>query len=228
MRPERLVVVLGTDTGVGKTWVVAHALARLKAAGAVVAARKPVQSFAPCDMDTDADVLARATGEPATQVCPAHRSYAMATAPPIAAAFLGVQPPKLAELVAELHWPADPVAVGVVETVGGPRSPLATDADSAALAAAVHADLAVLVAPAGLGAINAVRLCAPVVPRPLVVFLNHFDGADLHDRNRRWLQAEGIDVVVDMAELARRLANTPEPGAKKAAGQAGGSVRVDP
>jgi hypothetical protein len=51
-----------------------------------------------------------------------------------------------------------------------------------------------------------VRLCAPLCPTPLVVFLNHFDGGDLHDRNRRWLDSEGMDVVVDPAELARRVA----------------------
>lgn len=205
MRPDRVVVILGTDTGVGKTWVSAAVLAYLRASGKTVSARKPVQSFAPCDVEPDADVLGAATGESPEKVCPAHRWYAMAMAPPMAAAFLGSAPPTLDELVGELEWGPDRVDVGLVETVGGPRSPLAADADSAELAAAVGADLAVLVAPAGLGAINAVRLCAPVVPQPLVVFLNHFDGGDLHDRNRRWLQGEGFDVVVDPAELARRV-----------------------
>ena len=208
MRPERLVVVLGTGTSVGKTWVAANVAARLKARWITVAARKPVQSFGPCDLETDADVLAMATGEALDDVCPRHRWYAVGMAPPIAAAFLGIDPPTLDELIAELAWPPDQVDVGLLETVGGPRAPLAGDADSADLAAAVPADLMVLVAHAGLGAINAVRLCAPVVPRPLVVFLNHFDGGDLHDRNRRWLQAEGFDVVVDIAELARRVAGS--------------------
>lgn len=209
MRPERLVVVLGTGTGVGKTWTSAKVLARLRAGGATVAARKPVQSFAPCDRETDADVLALATGESPETVCPRHRWYAMAMAPPIAAAFLGTTPPTLDELVAELAWPAEAVDVGVLETAGGPRSPIAEGADSAALAAALAPDLAVLVTPAGLGAINAVRLCAPTLPQPFVVYLNRFDNSDVHDRNRRWLQADGYDVVVDLAELARRV------GAKK-------------
>ena len=205
-RPERLVVVLGTGTGVGKTWVAAKVLTRLKAGGATVAARKPVQSFAPCDPETDADLLGVATGEPPERVCPRHRWYAMGMAPPIAAAFLGVAPPGLDELLGELAWPHDAVDIGVLETVGGPRSPLAADADSAALAAAVGADLAVLVAHAGLGAINAVRLCAPFMPAPHVIHLNRFDGSDVADRNLRWLQAEGFDVVTDLAELARRVA----------------------
>lgn len=209
MRPERLVVVLGTGTGVGKTWVSAKVLARLKAEGSTVAARKPVQSHAPCDLETDANVLALATGEAADTVCPPHRSYGIAMAPPIAATFLGSAPPALDDLLAELDWPEPQVEVGVVETAGGPRSPIAADADSAALAAALGADLSVLVAHAGLGAINAVRLCAPTLPAPVVVFLNRFDNTDVHDRNRRWLQADGYDVIVDLAELAKRM------GAKK-------------
>lgn len=204
-RPERLVVVLGTGTEVGKTWVAASVLSRLAKTGLTVAARKPVQSFAPCDAETDADLLGRATGEPPEVVCPAHRWYAMAMAPPIAAAFLGSEPPSLDELLSELSWPAQGVEVGLVETVGGPRSPLADDADSAEFAAALDADLHVLVAHAGLGAINAVRLCAPVLPTPLVVFLNRFDGGDLHDRNRRWLQAEGHEVEVDPVEVLQRI-----------------------
>lgn len=203
-RPARVVAVLGTGTGVGKTWVAARALARLKAGGAAVAARKPVQSFAACDVETDADVLGRATGERPETVCPRHRWYAMAMAPPIAAAFLGAAPPALDELLAELTWAAG-VDVGVVETVGGPRSPVATGGDSAALAAAIRPDLTVLVAPAGLGAINAVRLCAPALPSPFVVFLNRYDNGDVADRNRRWLQVDGFDVVVDVADLASRF-----------------------
>jgi len=206
LRPERLVVVLGTATEVGKTWVSATVLSGLRRAGVSVAARKPVQSFAPCDGETDAHVLAAASGERPEEVCLPARWYAVAMAPPVAAAFLGLPPPSLDELLGELSWPAEAVAVGLVETVGGPRSPLAEDADSAGLAGALGADLHVLVAHAGLGAINAVRLCAPLVPVPLVVFLNHFDGGDLHDRNRRWLQSEGHDVVVDRVELTRRVA----------------------
>ena len=206
MRPERLVVVLGAATEVGKTWVSASVLAHLRQRGTTVAARKPIQSFAPCDGGTDAHELAAATGESPEEVCLPSRWYAMAMAPPMAAAFLGSAPPTLDDLLAELVWPDPAVQVGLVETVGGPRSPLAEDADSAGLAAAIGADLCVLVAHAGLGAINAVRLCAPVVPGPLVVFLNHFDGGDLHDRNRRWLQSDGHDVVVDPTDMARRVA----------------------
>ena len=201
-------VVLGAGTGVGKTWASTSVLRFLRVSGITVAARKPVQSYRPCDDTTDAEVLAGASGEAPEEVCPRDRWYGVPMAPPIAAAFLGMAPPTLDELMAGVRWPKPRVAVGLVETVGGPRSPLAADADSAALAQALEPDLAVLVAHAGLGAINAVRLSAPVVPRPLVVFLSHFDNSDVQDRNLRWLQAESYDVVVDPAELARRVLGT--------------------
>jgi len=73
VRPDRLVVVLGTDTGVGKTWTSGAVLSRLADRGVAVAARKPVQSFAPCDLETDASVLALATEKAPEQVTPQHR-----------------------------------------------------------------------------------------------------------------------------------------------------------
>lgn len=47
LRPQRLIVVVGTRTEVGKTWVTARLLRDLRASGRHVAARKPVQSFDP-------------------------------------------------------------------------------------------------------------------------------------------------------------------------------------
>jgi len=203
-RPDRLIVAVGTATDVGKTWVGARVLSDLRADGVAVSARKPVQSFEPGAGLTDADVLGAATGEPPIDVCPLGRSYEVAMAPPMAADLLGRPSFGIAHLMAELAWP-DHTAVGWVETVGGPRSPLAVDADSAALAAALAPDLVVLVADAGLGAINAVLLCVPVLPPPVLVVLNRFDDGDLHRRNRAWLTGRGLDVVVDPDAVTVRL-----------------------
>lgn len=204
-RPRRLVLVTGTGTGVGKTWWTANVAARLRDRGITVAARKPVQSFRPDDGATDADILGEATGASPPDVCPPHRWYPVAAAPPMAAQILGRSPFTTAELVAELSWPDD-CTVGFVEGVGGPRSPLSSDGDGVDLGAAVAPGLTVLVADAGLGAINAVRLCADVLATPLVVVLNRFDDHDdLHRRNREWLEGS-YDVVVDPDALAERLA----------------------
>jgi dethiobiotin synthetase len=202
--PQRLVVVVGTATEVGKTWVGAAALRGLAGAGLTVAARKPVQSFAPGEGPTDAEVLAGASGERPEDVCPRHRWYELAMAPPMAADALGRPPFTVADLTAELRWPSG-VEVGLVETVGGPRSPIAADGDSAALAVALEPDLVLLVADAGLGAVNAVLLAAAALAGPPVVVLNRYDGSDVCARNRTWLEAAGLDVVPGAAALAERL-----------------------
>ncbi len=202
-----MVVVAGTATEVGKTFVAAALLVRLAAAGSRVAARKPAQSYAPGDLRTDADVLAAATDDDPTAVCPRHRWYETPMAPPMAAEALGRPSFTVADLVTELDWP-DAVDVGVVETAGGVRSPIAGDGDCASLASALEPDLVVLVADAGLGTINAVRLSAgAVAPLPLVVLLNRFDPTEeLHERNRRWLAGrDGYDVVTTVAALGERV-----------------------
>jgi dethiobiotin synthetase len=207
-RPGTLVLVTGTSTGVGKTWWAAETARALRSSGIAVAARKPAQSFSPGETPTDADVLAAATGEPAHDVCPPHRWYETAMAPPMAAETLGRPAFTIAELAGELTWPTKPL-VGLVEGAGGPRSPLAADGDTVDLAAAVAPDHLVLVADAGLGTINAVRLAAAVLAgiAPVTVVLNRFDAADgLHARNRAWLEErEGLAVVDSVDALLDRI-----------------------
>jgi dethiobiotin synthetase len=210
VRPRHVVVVTGTGTEVGKTWASARLIARLRGGGLAVAARKPAQSFEAGDEVTDAHVLAEASGETPEQVCPRHRWYPVPMAPPMAAEALGLEPPALGDLVGETEqsWPAVQVDVGIVEGAGGVASPQASDGDTAALARSLHAERAVLVAGAGLGTINLVRLCvAALAPTPAVVFLNRYDADDrLQRANRAWLETgDGLDVVVDVGELALSL-----------------------
>jgi dethiobiotin synthetase len=211
-RPGRLVVIVGTGTEVGKTWLSERLLLAWRATGRSVAARKPAQSFEPGDDEaglTDAQVLGRGSGEPADRVCPHHRWYAVAMAPPMAADALGRPPFSITDLLDELAWPDAPVDLGLVETAGGVRSPIAADGDGVALVAALRPDRVVLVADAGLGTINAVRLTldalAPGAPAP-VVFLNRYDPTlDLHRRNRDCLVADGVACEVDTDTLAGQL-----------------------
>jgi dethiobiotin synthetase len=214
--PERLIVVVGTATEVGKTWVAAHALAALRGDGVSVAARKPVQSFAPDDATTDAAVLAAATGEEPTEVCPPHRWYEVPMAPPMAAEALGRPPFTIADLVDEIHWPGD-TEVGIVETAGGVRSPMASDdpGDAVTLIAALIPEVVVVVADAELGTINGVRLTVtalePVLERregvALVIFVNRYDPEnDLHRRNLSWLRDhDGVTIVSSIEELLPTL-----------------------
>ena len=187
------------------------------AAGFRVAARKPAQSFEPDDdpATLDAAILGAATGEPPEQVCLPHRWYEVPMAPPMAAESLGRPPFTIQDLVSEQHWPVpadadvDRFDVGLVEAAGGIRSPLAIDGDCLALCEALDPDVIVLVADAGLGTINAVRLTLDALG-PLaalaVVVLNRFDPeSDLHRRNLEWVsERDGRRVVTvsgDAAEL---------------------------
>ncbi|WP_426574058.1 ATP-dependent dethiobiotin synthetase BioD [Aquihabitans sp. McL0605] len=208
-RPVRLVLVAGTATDIGKTWVGGQVLARLRAAGTTVAARKPAQSADLGDPGpSDAQVLAGASGEPVETVCLPHRSYTVAMAPPMAAAALGLPVPTIDDLLDELRWPAHdqggPVGIGWLETVGGPRSPIGSDGDAVTVAGRLEPDLVVLVADAGLGTVNAVLLSAEAFGAlPVVVFLNRFDPADdLHARNLAWLREQSpLHVVTDLDVL---------------------------
>ena len=210
-RPRKLVLVVGTATDVGKTWVGGATLAALAAGGATVAARKPAQSFDPSDPHpTDSEVLGAATGEDPAAVCPAHRNYEVPMAPPMAADALGLAIPTLDELLDELHWPDPAVDVGWLETVGGPRSPIGVDGDSVTVAERLLPDVVVLVADAGLGTVNAVLLSiGPFAAHRSIVVLNRYDeGDDLHRRNLAWLRTrEGLEIVTDPEALARLLLN---------------------
>jgi dethiobiotin synthetase len=207
-RPPLLVLVAGTGTEIGKTWWAATVAGAVRDAGLTVAARKPAQSFDPDDRVTDAEVLGAATGEDPSVVCLPHRWYEVPMAPPMAAAALGRPGFTTADLVGELAWP-DGVAVGIVETAGGPRSPLADDGDSVSLAAALAPDVVVLVADAGLGTINAVRLSLVAFTgvAPVVVVLNRYDDdLAVHHANRAWLATtDGVDVVTTLDDLVARL-----------------------
>ena len=199
MRPDRVVLVCGTGTEVGKTWVAARIVTELRSQERSVSARKPAQSF---DVGrhgeclggaTDAEALAAATGESPGDVCHSFRSYHRAMAPPIAAQALGLPPFTVDDLVGDLIWPNVGVDVGLVETAGGVRSPQADDGDVCDMVAALAPDLVVLVADAGLGTINNIRLTMDAlagVPGkvPVVVVLNRYDGRhEIHRRNHEWL-----------------------------------------
>jgi dethiobiotin synthetase len=208
--------------------VAARLLAGLGAAGLAVAARKPAQSFADGEdlAGTDAAVLGDATGQPAELVCPPHRWYPVAMAPPMAAEALGRPGFTGARLAAELWW-APGTDIGLVETAGGVRSPQADDADVVDLVRLLRPDLVVLVADAGLGTINDVRLsvealtarCPPSDQSPPggfpVVVLNRFDpDVELHGRNADWLVHRcGLEVLRmptgedDLVDRVRRVSD---------------------
>jgi dethiobiotin synthetase len=204
------VFVAGTGTDVGKTWVLVALLTELRRRGHHVAARKPAQSFAPDEIgSTDAELLAAVSDSRADTVCPGHRWYATPMAPPMAAAALGLPPFGISDLKRELDLAHTAGAASVfVEGAGGPRSPLAADGDNVDFARAIGAQVAILVADAGLGTINAVRLSVDALTGfDTLVVLNRYDRQrDLHRRNRDWLAAAGYQVLTSVDALAGAVA----------------------
>lgn len=195
--PERLLVIAGTGTEVGKTWVGTRLLRQARDRGLRVAARKPAQSFSAADGLTDAELLAAASGEAPEAVCPRHRWYAVPMAPPMAADVLGLGTVRLDELVAEIAWSGE-TDFALVETAGGVRAPIAHDGDNVALIQRLRPHQVLLVADAGLGTLNAVRLSlAALAGQAVIVLLNRYDAAnELHRRNRDWLALhDGATVI---------------------------------
>lgn len=205
-RPELLVLVCGTGTEVGKTWVTAQTSQVLRDRGVSVSTRKLAQSYDPDDVMTDADVLAEASNESPAVVCPPHRWYPTPMAPPIAAATLARPPFTVHDLVDEMTWPQDTM-VGFVETAGGVRSPQADDGDVVDVIRLLHPDVVMLIANAALGTINAVRLCVSALPPKPLIVLNHYDETDLiHTTNREWLTTrDRLDVVCSVSHVVERL-----------------------
>lgn len=206
-RPDLLVLVCGTGTEVGKTWVTAQIAMRLRERGITVALRKLAQSFAPDEELTDAQVLGASSGEDPEKVCPRHRWYETPMAPPIAAKILGRPSFTLDELLSELTWPTN-AAIGLVETAGGVRSPQ-TDADDVIdIARALQPDLVLLVSDAGLGTINSTRLSLSALhPWPCLVVLNRYDDSNLvHTHNRDWLMMrDELDIACSITEIVDRF-----------------------
>ncbi|MEY2398902.1 MAG: glycine C-acetyltransferase [Actinomycetota bacterium] len=214
MRPKRVVVIAGTGTEVGKTFVGAAVAKELVNQRRVVIARKPAQSFDADDVSTDAAMLGAATSEDPEAVCPPHRWYPVPMAPPMAAAVLGRDPFTTGDLAREVFasWADNDTQAefGFVETAGGAWSPQASDGKHVGdFSDELDADAVLLVADAGLGVINAVRgaTAAFGTARPLVVMLNRFAEDDaLHVANRDWLvQNDQFTVAVDAIEAVAAL-----------------------
>ncbi len=211
-RAGMTMVVAGTGTEVGKTWVGAQLIERLRLAGHEIAARKPAQSHEPGDLHTDAAILARASGEDPDLVCPTRYDFDIAMAPPMAAASLGEPAFTMTELISELRWPTD-VDIALIESAGGVRSPLAADGDTTDLIRHIRPDLVLLVSNPGLGMINDVRLsAAALAPTDTIVFVNHHDGDDdLHRANVAWLRDDGYRVVTSIDALVELVGQLVPP-----------------
>jgi dethiobiotin synthetase len=146
----RLVVVSGTGTEIGKTHLAEALLLAWRAGGVRAAGVKPVESGVTGDALTDARRLQRAS---AFHVKPSPYVFADPISPHLAARREGVviRPEAIAAWLADLRPRAD---VLLVELPGGLFSPLGEGLLNAGLAAVLHPDRLLLVAPDRLGVIH--------------------------------------------------------------------------
>jgi dethiobiotin synthetase len=168
MRQDRwvIVVVTGTDTGVGKTVVTAALAVRGVAAGQRVAVIKPAQTgtdaYAPGET-SDAETIARLAGPGITIETLA--SYPDPLAPLAAAEVAGLPPVYLADALDAVASLAADHDLVLVEGAGGVLVPMGFDGWTIAdLAVAVRAP-AVVVARAGLGTLNHTALTLEALAR---------------------------------------------------------------
>lgn len=156
-----MLLVTGTDTGVGKTVVTAALAALALAEGRRVAVLKPVQTGVAAGEYGDLDELRRMVGIRLGQLdrltTLEMARYPDPLAPSVAAARCGrapVTPAEVAEVAAELAEEHDLV---LIEGAGGLLVRMAEDSNFADLAAELGIPVLVVVA-AGLGTLNASAL----------------------------------------------------------------------
>ncbi len=159
MTPRRVIVVTGTDTGVGKT-IATAALAAT--AGGDVVVEKPVQTGIAEDPDRDVSVVARLTGRQVQEFTALDDPLA----PDTAARRQGVPIPRVAEYVDRILALSEQHDTVLVEGAGGLLVRLDTDGGTlldlaSALAAGLPDDVrleVVVVSRAGLGTLNHTEL----------------------------------------------------------------------
>lgn len=202
MKSGRFLVVVGTDTEIGKTLVTGALAAVLREQGVDCGVSKPVQSGASsldC-VDSDAFRLKMLSGveDSLSMICP--QSFPDALAPPVAAGLSGVKL-HLADLEAAANAVAHEHELTLVETAGGFLSPTALDGTVADFSEMLESPILV-VARAGLGTINHTLLTVESIRRRGLevagVILNRGDGHPSELDNPRLIEAFGEVSVLGM------------------------------
>ncbi|MDV3124719.1 dethiobiotin synthase [Mycobacterium sp. 21AC1] len=149
-----VLVVTGTDTGVGKTVTTAAVACAARSAGRDVAVCKPVQTGT-IDGDNDLGEVRRLSG--VTELHGGWR-YPEPLAPVAAAARAGMALPTRAELVASLRTVDTPRRLTLVEGAGGLLVKMGTDGVTLRDVAAELPAPVLVVVSAGLGTLNHTEL----------------------------------------------------------------------
>ncbi len=175
------ILVTGTDTGVGKTFVTYNMALALREAGVKVACFKPVETGVE-DLPLDGKLLASATGQNLEEVVPVRYRLPLS---PYSAQLEGEEALSLTYLRERFEELRERYDVVLVEGAGGIAVPLTKGYTYANLAADWGLEL-VIVARAGLGTLNhtflTVFYAGSMGLRIRGVVLNRFSGADPSER----------------------------------------------
>ena len=157
-RVQRIIVITGTDTGVGKTVLTAWLAAHLRARGASVAALKPLCSGG----REDARVLHRALNGALTldEINPWHFRAPLA---PLLAARKERRRIQLPEVITHIRSIARRFDIVLVEGAGGLLSPLGENFSTRDWITALRAEV-IVVARNQLGVVNHLRLTLEALP----------------------------------------------------------------
>ncbi|MFP3463782.1 dethiobiotin synthase [Arthrobacter globiformis] len=206
MNLSPVVLVTGTDTGVGKTITTAALAAALNGRGRSVAVYKPCQSGA-ADGDSDAAEIARLTGVPAEAGVVLQEPMA----PVAAAAIDGTPLPAVAshaDRIRELAAAHDHV---LVEGAGGLLVELDTNGGTLADLGSLLAAAFVVVARPGLGTLNHTALTLEALAvrglHVLGVVLGSWPARPdaVHHSNRQVLGSLSVPVIGALPERASEL-----------------------
>ncbi len=159
-----VLIVSGTDTGVGKTIVVAALAAAASAQGYRVGVLKPVESGVAPDsgVESDIEVVTRLAAPAGARVLV---SYPDALAPLAAAEEAGAVPLAIGDVIEAVRVSAEAYDLVLVEGAGGLLVPMGTGGwTMAQLAVAVRCPV-VVVCRAGLGTLNHTALTLEALER---------------------------------------------------------------
>jgi dethiobiotin synthetase len=220
---SRAVLIVGTDTEIGKTYVTGNLCRTLRESGTDCGVYKPVQSGSSCldDPNSDASRLKALGGlaDPVERLCA--YSFPAPLAPPVAARRAGVKV-TLKMLLSATREALSAHDLTLVETAGGLLSPTAENATVADFAEALQAPV-LLIARAGLGTVNHTLLTLEAIRarnlQCLGVVLNQSIGALAEADNPAMIKDFGkVDVIAQLAihpsldafaPIAQRIRNVP-------------------
>jgi len=224
----RGIVVTGTDTGVGKTFVATAIAAALALRGVAIAVAKPVETGCP-ERDgelvpEDAVALRHAAADAAAlaDVCP-HR-FTEPLAPALAAARAGTRV-DVDGLTAHLRRRAAAADVLLVEGAGGLLVPVADEVTFADLAARLDARVVVVVG-SRLGAINAALLTLEAIRTRRLRLAGYVVNRLAPDDDLAVATNEGLLARLTAERRLGTLPFLPEAGALLAALRADGAARA--